>query len=49
MDCFEWHDGFSMKFGLVHMDPTTLARTPKKSALWFRDVIRADGFDAERG
>jgi len=48
MDCFEWHDGFSMKFGLVHMDPKTLVRTPKMSALWFRDVIRADGFDAER-
>jgi beta-glucosidase len=47
MDCFEWHDGFSRKFGLVHMDPKTLVRTPKKSALWFRDMIRADGFSVE--
>jgi beta-glucosidase len=47
MDCFEWHDGFSMHFGLASMDPKTLERKPKKSALWFRDVIRADGFSED--
>ena len=31
MDNFEWQKGFSMTFGLVAVDRTTLKRTPKKS------------------
>jgi len=40
MDNFEWGDGYSRRFGLVHVDYTTQARTPKTSALWYRDMVR---------
>lgn len=41
MDNFEWSAGFSAKYGIAAVDPVTLDRVPKKSALWYRDVIRA--------
>jgi beta-glucosidase len=44
MDNFEWAWGYSKRFGLVHVDYETLARTPKDSALWYRDVIEANAF-----
>jgi len=40
-DNFEWAAGFSKKYGIVHLDPQTQARTPKRSAKWYADVIRA--------
>jgi beta-glucosidase len=40
MDNFEWAWGYSKRFGMVHVDYQTLVRTPKDSALWFRDVIK---------
>ena len=41
LDNFEWAEGFSKRFGLVHVDFETLVRTPKDSYGWFRDVIAA--------
>jgi beta-glucosidase len=41
LDNFEWAEGFSQRFGLVYVDFDTLARTPKDSYGWFRDVIAA--------
>ena len=40
MDNFEWASGYCYRFGLVHVDRQTLARTPKSSARWFSDVVR---------
>jgi beta-glucosidase len=40
MDNFEWSYGYAKRFGIVHVDYTTQVRTPKKSALWYRDTIR---------
>ncbi len=42
-DNFEWAEGFSKKFGLVHLDPETAERTPKLSAAWYRRVIETNG------
>jgi beta-glucosidase len=40
MDNFEWSYGYAKRFGLVHVDYDTQVRTPKQSALWYRDTIR---------
>jgi beta-glucosidase len=39
LDNFEWADGYTTRFGLVHVDYATLRRTPKLSAAFFREVI----------
>lgn len=43
MDNFEWAYGYAKRFGAVHVDYTTLARTPKASATWYSEVIRRGG------
>jgi beta-glucosidase len=40
MDNWEWAEGFSKRFGLVHVDFDTQRRTPKASFGWYRDLIR---------
>lgn len=41
MDNFEWAEGFTQRFGLVHVDYDTQVRTPKRSFQWYADVIAA--------
>jgi beta-glucosidase len=41
LDNFEWAEGYAKRFGIVHVDYETQERTPKQSALWFRDSIAA--------
>ncbi|MET7732596.1 GH1 family beta-glucosidase [Streptomyces sp. NPDC005402] len=41
MDNFEWAEGYARRFGLVHVDFETLARTPKASYDWYRALLRA--------
>jgi beta-glucosidase len=49
MDNFEWAHGYEKRFGIVWVDYETLERTPKASALWYRDVIGRNGLAAEEG
>ena len=39
LDNFEWASGYEKRFGIVHVDYATQVRTPKDSALWYRDFI----------
>jgi beta-glucosidase len=39
MDNFEWARGYEKRFGLVHIDRTTMARTLKASGRWYRDFL----------
>ncbi|GAB4193171.1 MAG: GH1 family beta-glucosidase [Roseiflexaceae bacterium] len=43
MDNFEWAFGYKQRFGIVWVDFETQQRIPKDSALWYRDVIAANG------
>ncbi|PIA50673.1 hypothetical protein AQUCO_01200117v1 [Aquilegia coerulea] len=39
LDNFEWIFGYTKRFGLYHVDYTTLKRTPKLSATWYKQFI----------
>ena len=43
LDNFEWAEGKRRRFGVVHVDFDTLARTPKASLQFLSQVIRARG------
>ena len=43
LDNFEWAEGYSQRFGLIHVDFPTGRRTPKQSAAWYAEVIRSRG------
>ena len=43
LDNFEWAEGYSKHFGLVHVDYDTMERTPKKSAYWYAQVMKSNG------
>jgi beta-glucosidase len=38
LDNYEWSYGYSMRFGLVHVDYHTLKRTKKDSFYWYRQL-----------
>jgi beta-glucosidase len=41
LDNFEWESGYDKRFGIVFVDFETQRRIPKRSALWYRDLIAA--------
>jgi beta-glucosidase len=43
LDNFEWSNGYSLRFGLVHVDFATQQRTLKASGEFYREVIRTNG------
>lgn len=42
-DNYEWHSGYSERFGLIYVDYPTSERIPKDSAAWYKDVIASNG------
>lgn len=46
MDNFEWAKGYLQRFGIVWVDYESQERIAKDSALWYRDLIAANGFAA---
>jgi beta-glucosidase len=42
LDNFEWERGYGQRFGITWVDYATQQRTPKESALWYRQVIEAN-------
>jgi beta-glucosidase len=43
LDNFEWAEGYSRRFGVVHVDFASQKRTPKASYAYLADVIRGRG------
>jgi beta-glucosidase len=41
LDCWEWEDGLSARYGLVHVDHDTQERRPKASFQWYGDLVAA--------
>ncbi|HEY5489407.1 MAG TPA: family 1 glycosylhydrolase, partial [Candidatus Limnocylindrales bacterium] len=39
MDNLEWNLGYAKRFGVIHVDFPTQARTPKQSARWYQRLI----------
>lgn len=43
LDNFEWAEGYTKTFGIVHVDPADRTRTPKASYQWFAQHIAGAG------
>ncbi|MBI3976346.1 MAG: glycoside hydrolase family 1 protein [Armatimonadetes bacterium] len=40
IDNFEWADGWTLRFGLIGMDPATQVRTPRPSSALYAEICR---------
>ena len=45
LDNFEWAEGYTKTFGIVHVDPRDQTRTPKASLHWLAEHIRNSTVD----
>ncbi|KAL6652395.1 hypothetical protein ACP70R_011320 [Stipagrostis hirtigluma subsp. patula] len=47
MDNFEWRFGYSVRFGLYHVNFDTQERTPRMSARWYQDFLTGSSLTPE--
>ncbi len=47
VDNFEWAAGWTLRFGLIELDPATQVRTPRPSAALYGDICRANAITPE--
>jgi len=47
VDNYEWVEGWTTRFGLIGLDPTTQERTPRHSAELFTSIARANAITEE--
>lgn len=45
LDNYEWAEGYTMRFGIVHVDYRTLKRTKKDSYYWLKQTIENQWFE----
>ncbi|MFC5288761.1 GH1 family beta-glucosidase [Actinokineospora guangxiensis] len=45
LDNFEWAQGYTHRFGIVHVDYETQVRTVKRSGHWYSAVAKANGIE----
>jgi beta-glucosidase len=45
LDNFEWHHGYSKRFGITYVDYETQKRIVKDSGRWYSNVITQNGFE----
>ncbi|XP_039146909.1 beta-glucosidase 18-like [Dioscorea cayenensis subsp. rotundata] len=45
---FEWIHGYTLRFGIYHVDYNTQKRTPKSSAKWFKDFPQCSKITARK-
>lgn len=48
LDGFEWDEGYTARYGLVHVERGSLARTPNPSAYLFKDICEANAIRKAR-
>ncbi|UWP87433.1 GH1 family beta-glucosidase [Dactylosporangium fulvum] len=48
LDNFEWAEGYSQRWGIIHVDYKTQQRTRKASADWYQTVIARNGVSSHR-
>lgn len=48
LDNFEWHYGYSQRFGIVHIDYPSQRRIPKDSYYEYQRIVRENGVIADR-
>jgi beta-glucosidase len=47
VDCFEWADGWTQRFGLFAFDPGVPRRRPRRSARLYSDIVRSNTVTSE--
>ncbi len=47
VDCFQWDYGYSLRFGLIKLDPQTGERTVRPSGELYAEICRANAIDDE--